>query len=449
MIGCHGLPGFGSMNRRELLRVGALGAAGLTLPDLLRAETGKDKGIKSCIFVFAWGGPAQHETFDMKPDAIPEVRGEFRPINTNVNGIQISEHLPKLAKHADKLAIIRSVNHKNRIHNPGAYYALTGRRPSADVVQFPATRSDWPALGSIMSKLSPMHKALPPYVLLPLFSNDINIPTPGQLGGFLGSAFDPLIISSDPNKSDFNVDSLKPQADVTIERLDDRRNLLASFNASTEEWGKRAAPRDLDRHYERAYNLVSSAATKEAFDLSKESASTRDRYTRTRHGQSMLLARRLVESGVRLVMVNDNEESGQNKIWDTHGGGFKTLKKHLPETDASLSSLIEDLSDRGLLESTLIVWMGEFGRSPKVDKEGGRDHWPDCYSVVMAGGGIKGGQVYGSSDARAAYPKENPCGPEEIHATIFKALGLPEETMLTDALGRPLALYGGSPLPLF
>jgi len=433
--------------RRELLRAGALGTLGLSLPQLLRAETAARPGkIKSCVFIFAWGGPAQQETFDMKPDAPAEIRGEFSPIATNVPGIRICEHLPKLAQLTNHCAIIRSATHKNRVHNPGAYYALTGRPPARDVVEFPAQRNDWPAVGSLLARVRPTAQTVPPYVVLPIFANDISIPTPGQHAGFLGASYDPLVINSDPSKSTFTVPALTPRAELTGDRLDARRGLLAQVNSQVEALHKIGSAGGLDRHMARAFDLVSSAQAKKAFDLEQEPPATRDRYGRTRHGQSVLLARRLVEAGVRLVLVNDAEDNGQNKRWDTHGDGFKTMRKYLPETDSAVSSLLTDLHDRGLLESTLIVWMGEFGRSPKVDKSGGRAHWPDVYSVLLAGGGLRGGQVYGASDSRAAYPREQPVGPEEIHATIYHALGLPEDTHISDAIGRPLALYAGKPI---
>lgn len=432
-------------NRREALTAGALGAFGLSLPQLLKAESAKRGKEMSCILIFAWGGPAQQETFDMKPDAPAEFRGAFKPIPTNVPGTQICEHLPRMARLADKYAIIRSANHTNRIHNPGAYYALTGRKPSADVVQFPATRRDWPAVGSVMAKLRPATHSVPPYVMVPIFSNDIGIPTPGQHAGFLGAGFDPFVISNDPNQPNFQVQSLAPQPNVNPTRLGNRKALVGDMNNSLDYLGSTMAARSLDRHYERAYTLVSSPECKRAFDLTKEPDVVRNRYGRTRHGQSVLMARRLIEAGVRLVMVNDSEDNGQNKRWDTHGGGFKTLEKNLPETDNALASLIEDLHDRGRLDSTLIVWMGEFGRSPKPDKGGGRDHWPDCYSLLMAGAGIKGGAVYGASDAKAAYPKDNPCRPEDIHATIYAALDLADAEIM-DNLGRPLAVHEGQPI---
>ncbi len=435
------------LNRRQLLHAGALGSFGLTLPQLLRAEsTARPGKIKSCIIVFAFGGPAQHETFDMKPNAPDNVRGEFKPIATKIPGIHICEHLPKLAGITDKYSIIRSATHKNRIHNPGSYYMLSGRKPDRDVVEFPAKRGDWPAVGSVLAKLRPGEHSVPPYVVLPVFANDVNIPTPGQHAGFLGAAHDPLVLSGDPNTRAFGVPALAPRPELTIERIEGRRNLLAQIDRQTHAISSSNMQSDLDAHYTRAFDLISSSAAKKAFDLEQESPTTRDRYGRNRHGQSVLLARRLVEAGVRLVLVNDAEANGQNKVWDTHGGGFNTMRKHLPETDSAMSSLLKDLEDRGMLDSTLVVWMGEFGRSPKVDKAGGRDHWPDVYSILMAGGGIRGGSVYGASDSHAAYPKDKPVSPEDIHSTIYRALGIPNDTLLHDNLGRPLALFAGNPI---
>ena len=447
MIGISVPTGLRSMTRRELLRAGALGTLGLSLPQLLRAEaSSRPARIKSCILIFAWGGPAQQETFDMKPDAPAEIRGAFRPIDTNVPGIRICEHLPRLSRLADQFAVIRSASHTSRIHNPGAYYALTGRAPSANVVEFPARRSDWPAVGSVLARVQPTSQPVPSYVVLPIFANDVGFPTPGQHAGFLGGGFDPLVVNADPNRPDFMVPALTPRPELRGERLQERGRLLQQVNAQAQAWSEVGAAGGLDAHYERAIHLVGTAAANQAFDLSGEPAAVRDRYGRTRHGQSVLLARRLVEAGVRLVLVNDAEDNGQNKRWDTHGDGFRTLRQNLPQTDAALSALLTDLRDRGLLESTLIVWMGEFGRSPRVDAGGGRDHWPDVYSLLMAGGGIRGGQVHGASDSRAAYPRENPVGPEDIHATIYHALGLPESTMVHDQLSRPQALYHGRPI---
>ncbi|MEI7683992.1 MAG: DUF1501 domain-containing protein [Planctomycetota bacterium] len=436
------------LSRRQLLHAGALGTFGLSLPHLLRAEAAvRPSNIKSCIIIFAFGGPAQQETFDMKPDAPAEIRGEFKPIATNVTGIRICEYLPKLATMANRFSIIRSATHKNRIHNPGSFYMLTGRRPTRDIVEFAAARGDWPGVGSILAKVQPTQRTLPPYVIVPKFATDVGIPTPGQHGGFLGAAYDPFVIERDPNRPTFEVPDLQPPPELTLDRIDDRRRLLRQINERTATMERFAAAGGLERHYERAYSLLSSTATRKAFDLNEEPVAIRDRYGRNRHGQSVLLARRLVEAGVRLVLVNDaKEEADSNKIWDTHGDGFRTMRQHLPEMDSALSSLLQDLHDRGLLETTLVAWMGEFGRSPRVNDGGGRDHWPDVYSLALAGGGIRGGQVYGSSDSRAAYPTESPVSPEEIHATMYHALGIPEDIHILDNIGRPLSLYNGKPI---
>jgi hypothetical protein len=434
------------LDRRRLLHAGALGAVGLTLPQLLRAESARPGKIKSCIIVFAFGGPAQHETFDMKPNAPDQVRGDFKPTATAVTGIRICEHLPRLAAQADRFSIIRSATHKNRIHNPGSYYMLTGRKPDRDVVDFPARRSDWPAVGSMVASVRPTDKTVPPYVVLPVFANDVNIPTPGQHAGLLGAAHDPLVISSDPSKPTFSVPALAPRPELTVDRIEGRRGLLARLDGQLETMTRGGPAGGFDCHYERAFDLIGSGAARAAFEIEREPAKTRDRYGNNRHGQSVLLARRLIEAGVRLVLVNDAEENGQNKVWDTHDNGFKTLRRHLPETDAAMSSLLQDLHDRGLLETTLVVWMGEFGRSPKLERGGGRDHWPDVYSLVMAGGGIRGGRVHGASDSRAAEPKESPVSPEEIHATIYHALGIPADAHIHDNVGRPMALYSGKPI---
>ena len=436
----------GRLNRRELLCAGALGAAGLSLPNLLASESQRrGQTFKSAILIFAWGGPAQHETFDMKPNAPAEIRGEFNPIRTSVPGIHISEYLPLLSRQAHRFAIIRSANHRARIHNPGASYALTGRAPSANVVDFPARRTDFPSLGSIASQFMPVSRPVPPYVIAPIFANDVTIPTPGQHGGFLGSRVDPMVISGDPSRPNFTVPALQPRADLEGSRFGSRRDLVAQLNRRTSLSGQ-TAPQSFERHIERAFDLVSSTQARQAFDLSLEPDVNRRRYGMNRHGQSVLLARRLVEAGTRLVMVNHAEESGQNKLWDTHGGGFRTMRENLPHTDAALATLLDDLSDRGMLDTTLVVWMGEFGRTPRVDRDGGRDHWPEVYSLVMAGAGIRGGHAYGSSDPTGGYPRDNPVSPEEIHATMYRALGLPDDTHVQDSLGRPLALYSGNPI---
>lgn len=436
----------GALTRRDMLQVGALGSVGLTLPQLLSAESSKrNTNLKSCIMIFANGGPAQLDTFDMKPDAPLEVRGEFKPINTTVPGIQICEHLPKLAKLAGDYALVRSVNHKFKAHPAAAYIALTGHAPARDAL-FPAAPSDFPSVGSVLSSLVPSDPVLPSYVIEPHFSFDVGNIQPGQLAGFLGSAVQPLVATGDPNKPNFKVDNLTLANGLDQQRLDARRSLAQRIDASLEHLGGTLAAQNLDNHYERAFKLLSSSKAKRAFDLNHEPPTVRDRYGRTTYGQSYLLARRLVESGVRMVMVNDSFGKANDR-WDTHGGSIKPLRKNLPETDNALSALLTDLKDRGLLDSTLVVWMGEMGRTPKAPHS---DHWPMVYSILMAGGGIRGGQVHGSSDRNAAYPNQNPVSPGDVLATIYHTFGLTEETMVYDRESRPHPLFAGKPImPLF
>lgn len=433
------------VSRREALRVGALGAVGLGLPQLFEAEArAKPAREKSVILIVPWGGPAQVDTLDMKPDAPDDYRGEFKPIATNVPGIHICEHLPQLAKRADRYAIVRSASHKITTHNSATHYALTGHPPAiVNREMVPASRSDWPCVGSMLARLRPTGQALPPFVQLPQPLIDNGIFSGGQNGGFFGPAYDPFILNQDPAQKDFAVTGLTLQPELTGERIVDRRDLLNRL-----EGEKAAAPAatNLKVLYERAFKLIGSAAAGQAFDLRQEPAHVRQRYGPSRLGQSTLLARRLIEHGVRLVLVGDTQPN-TNGRWDTHNGNVYTnLKRSLAETDAALSALLDDLQDRGLLESTLILWMAEFGRSPKMGKGGGRDHWPHCYSFLIAGGGSKGGLVYGSSDRLAGYPREKPVPPEDIHATLYHALGIPKDTIIHDPLGRPIPLCDGTPL---
>jgi hypothetical protein len=435
-----------AMNRRQLLQAGALGALGLSLPQLLRAESAaRPHKIKSCIFILAHGGPAQLDTFDLKPDAPVEIRGEFKPIRTNVPGINISEHLPHLAKLANHYSLIRSATHGYAIHNPGSYYVLTGRKPDRNIPFLFPKRSDWPALGAVLAKFQPTEQRLPPYVLLPTMAKNFNLLVPGYHAGFLGAAFDPLIVDADPSKPNFAAPAVTPRPELTPRRIEARRRLLAQINDQAQAVGQAAGAGGHDLYFERAFGLVSSAAAKQAFDIAQEPMATRERYGCNLHGQSVLLARRLVEAGVRLVLVNDAYGSGHP--WDTHADNFNELRKGLlPKMDSALASLIEDLRDRGLLDSTLIVWTGEFGRTPRVSGSAGRDHWPHVYSLLMAGGGIRGGHVHGASDSSAAYPRDNPVSPDAIHATIYRALGLPKDIHFTDTLNRPFELYNGEPI---
>ena len=434
------------LSRRDFLQIGGLGTAGLALGNLLQARAAapaRPKGAKSCILLFMNGGPPQMDTFDLKPDAPAEVRGEYKPIDTNVPGIQISEKLPSVAKYIDKTAIIRSVSdsYVGGAHGQSVYLALTGHhspRVQGDDVK-PAT-DDWPTLGSAVARLRPGTGEVPPFVwLLDMHRHTFA----GEGGGFLGKQYDPFRILQDPNRPDFRVQALTGQKDVTLDRLGDRRSLLEAVNRQLDPMLKGGSPATLSRHYEKAFNLLGSSKSREAFDLRSEPDAVRDRYGRHKFGQGTLLARRLVEHGVPLVTVYWTGEEEVNQGWDLHYESYSKLKKLMPPLDKAWAALLGDLSERGMLDDTLVVWMGEFGRAPRIEEKGGRGHWGRCYSVVMAGGGIKGGVVHGKSDRQAANPVENAVGPADIVATIYHCLGISTDTELTDMLGRPLRLSQG------
>jgi len=433
------------LSRRDFLQVGGLGTAGLALGNLLQARAAapaRTKGAKSCILLFMNGGPPQMDTFDLKPDAPAEVRGEYRPIDTNVPGIQISEKLPGIARHIDKTAIIRSVSdsYVGGAHGQSVYLALTGHhspRVQGDDVK-PAT-DDWPNLGSAVARLRPGTGQVPPFVwLLDMHRHTFA----GEGGGFLGKQHDPFRILQDPNRPDFRVQALTGPKEVPTGRLADRRGLLDAMNRQSQLLNS-SAPAALGAHYEKAFNLLGSSKSREAFDLKAEPDAVRDRYGRHKFGQGTLLARRLVEHGVPLVTVYWTGEEEVNQGWDLHYESYTKLKKLMPPLDRAWAALLGDLSERGMLDDTLVVWMGEFGRAPRIEEKGGRGHWGRCYSVVMAGGGIKGGVVHGKSDRQAANPVENAVGPADIVATIYHCLGISTDTELTDMLGRPLRLCQG------
>lgn len=438
------------VSRRDFLQIGGLGTAGLALPQLLQARAaaagsaqpsanaGKAKG---CILLFMMGGPPQMDTFDLKPDAPAEVRGELKPIATNVPGIQISESLPLLARHAEKLAIIRSVGfgYSGGAHGPGVYMALTGHhnpRVNADDIK-PAS-DDFPCLGSAVARLRPGAEAMPPFVwLLDMYRSTFA----GEGGGFLGKRYDPFRILQDPNRPEFRVQALAPLRDVPVARLGERRGLLEQLDRQAESWHHSGT--GIAAHQERAFNLLLSPKAQQAFDLKAERAEVRDRYGRHKFGQAVLLARRLIEHGVPLVTVFWHGEEAVNQGWDLHYDSYNKLRKLMPPLDRAYSTLLEDLTERGLLDETLVVWTGEFGRAPRIEEKGGRGHWGRCYSVALAGGGIRGGQVHGRSDRHAAYPAENPVDPADLVATIYHHLGIDPATELTDPQGRPLRLCQG------
>ena len=424
------------LSRRDMLRVGAAACMGtaFSLPRLLAAGGGKSPGTKdvSLIFVFLHGGLSTIDTFDLKPDAPAEFRGEFNPIRTNVPGINVCEHLPQVSRVMDKFSLLRSFRHNNSDHGPADHYMLTGYFPQAGFNPTMTPNNQRPSHGSIIARKLGPRGAVPPYVCLPKVH-------PSFGSAYLGAIAAPFGIDADPNAPDFSVPNIVPPLNVAAGRLDDRKSLLAGldeFQKSGEAKANKAAG-TVGVFQEKAFELMTSADTRRAFDIHAESPKTRDTYGRNSLGQSCLMARRLVEAGVRCVSIDHSN-------WDTHDNNFSVLKKTLlPQFDPAISTLFRDLSERGLWESTLVVISGEFGRTPRINKNAGRDHWGPSFTVMLGGGGIQGGRVIGKSDARAEKPDADPIGPEDLSATICQALGInPKEEFHTPD-GRPVAIVNG------
>jgi hypothetical protein len=434
------------VSRREFLQIGGLGAAGLALPDLFRARArgamppapGAGRA-RSCILLFMGGGPPQMDTFDLKPDAPVEVRGQFPPTATSVPGTQISSLLPALAKQAHRYAIIRSVSdeYTGGAHGQSVYLALTGHKsPRVNGDDVRPAADDYPCVGSAVARLRGARNGLPPHVWL----LDMHRRTfAGEGGGFLGQAYDPFRILQGPDRPDFRVQGLTPPREVPLDRLADRRGLLERVRRHGDGVLGR---RTMDAHQERAFNMILAPTTRTAFDMSAEPARVRERYGRHKFGQGVLLARRLVERGVPLVTVYWNGEEVPGG-WDLHYRNRERLPPLAGPLDCAFSALLDDLSERGLLDEVLIVWMGEFGRAPLIEKDGGRGHWGRCYSVVFAGAGVNAGMVHGRSDRRAAYPIDGAVSPQDVVTTIYHCLGIATDTELTDVLGRPYRLCQG------
>jgi len=451
MLGIHqsAVPLCEGLSRRDWLRAGALAPFGLALPELLAARaqarpTGARRA-RSCIVVFLFGAPAHQDIWDLKPDAASDVRGEFHPIASSVPGIQLGEHIPHVARQAHHFALLRSVTHADNTHTVAMHWMLTGHRHPQPTTNPRNQPSDFPTFGAVVQKLRPSGRGLPAGISLNAPANQVSANNhifPGFFAGFLGSAYDPLFIAADPSKADFQP---FPAADrAASERLRSRLSLLDEFEARRQMLHRAAQVNTLDAHYANAFDLVTSTAARNAFDLARESDRTRERYGASAFGQGLLLARRLVEAGVMLVTVNWARDDA---YWDTHANNFNQLKNNLlPPFDRGLAALLDDLHQRGLLDETLVVCLGEFGRTPRINNQAGRDHWAACNSVVLAGGGIRGGQVYGASDRSAAYPATNPLSPADIAATIYHTLGIDIHTELHDRVGRPLPLATGTPL---
>jgi uncharacterized protein (DUF1501 family) len=442
-----------SPSRRDLLRAGTLGAAGLALPQLLHLQDAHAAGVPpsadACILLFLWGAPSQFETFDPRPEAPEGIRGEFGVRHTRLPGVLFGEHLPLLAARNDRFTVLRTCAQTSTHHQSAAYEALTGYPPSRDAVALTATPADHPNLGSVVARFAPGRSGMPAFVQLPQLASDVGNLTPGQFAGFLGRQHDPLAILKDPSAPGFNVAELTLPAEMTAARLGDRQALLHHIDRQAKALEQSAEARALGVCEERAVKLLTSPAVREAFDLGREPAALREPYGENTLGQSCLLARRLVEAGVRLVTVCSgfNGKTPQD-AWDTHTDNFRKLKTQLlPPLDRGLSALLDDLDQRGLAERTLLVVMGEFGRTPRINKAAGRDHWHHCYSVLLAGGGVRPGVVLGQSDRQGAYPlRGRVCRPADLCATVYHCLGIDHKGEMADQQGKPLRLTQGEPV---
>jgi hypothetical protein len=456
------------LTRRRLLEVAGTGYLGLNLGGLWGARAAvaapptAARPIRACILVFYYGGPSHLDTFDLKPDAPAEVRGEFQPVATSVPGTRVCEHLPRMALLMHKVALVRSVTHAARLHDSAAIHALTGRPlDGPDRELFAPQPQFYPSHGSAVAYLRRGRPTEVPFASLPFaFRNVQEVPCQG--GGFLGTAYDPLRVEADPDRRRYHAGALRRADGVDAARAGARRALLDALDRG------RAAGDPTRGLYERAFRLLDSEPVRQALDLDREPAAVRERYgfgatptavgsgggggngaemghARQLRGQNLLLARRLVEAGVPFVNVYDFRQQGQN--WDAHHDCAGQHKNHLlPQADRGLAALIEDLDARGLLDSTLVVAMGEFGRTPRINRQGGRDHWPDCYTVLLAGGGVRGGAVYGASDRVGAYPARDPVTPSDLAATIFWRFGLDPAAEFRDQAGRPHRLAAGEPI---
>jgi hypothetical protein len=430
------------ISRRRLLQVGSLGLMGVSLPRLLAANERSALDplprADACIILFLNGGPSHLDMWDLKPQAPDGIRGEFQPISTSLPGYQLSEHLPRLATQIHRATVVRSMHHGvNNAHAAAVYTALTGH--DRGEIGGGTRPTDNPSPGSVLAQLRPPEHPIVPQVTLPYITKEGagGPPQPGFFGGLLGAAYDPLFVLKDPNAADFQVPELALPSDVGIDRLDRRKHLFAALEDSHARLAPSDAYNAMDGFQRRALELLTSERTQQAFRIDSEKTTDRERYGRNIYGQSVLLARRLIEAGTRLVTVSWAPDA--NATWDTHGSNFQSLKGTLlPQFDAACTSLIEDLHNRGLLERTLVAVMGDFGRTPKINaNNAGRDHWNYCYSLMMVGGGFQPGLIYGASDKIGAFPARDPLTPGEIVSTIYHVLGIRHDREIHDALGRP------------
>ena len=452
-----------TISRRRVLAT-SLGCAGFSLTDFLQLQSiakenkTETKGkAKSCIILFAWGGMSHLETWDPKPEGPKEIRGSFDTIPTATPGIHIGEHMPYLAKQTNKLAIVRSMHHGSSAHGKAMYWNFTGHKPpqSDTAANLPPSSSDWPSLLSVISKFKSAPPGLPSSIRIPYPLVDNGTLQAGEYGGWLGSSYNPIVIRTPKGKEfggvsrDLGASRIDPKEAIDRKVLSSRLGLLGHLDQFQ---GIGNSVTDMDYFRNLATDMLMSPNVRNAFDLDLESQATKDKFGNHICGQSMLLARRLVQAEVPIVTVacsagDLNGSAGDH--WDTHADNFNRIKNTmLPAFDRPAAALLDDLDERGMLDETLVVFLTEFGRTPKINKNAGRDHYPSCYSVAFAGAGIQGGQVYGKSDKSGSEPAENACGPADLHATIFEAFGINHKTTITDRLGRPFPISDGEPLPL-
>ena len=444
--------------RRDFLK-SSIGLTGLTLPSLLslvsKAGTQAPKA-KSCIVLYTWGGMSHYESFDPKPEAPSDIRGEFKPISTATPGIQFCEHLPLLAKHTEKMAIVRSIHHRHGGHQQGMYVSLTGHDPEGGIKA--KSRKSWPSITSMISKFNEPRAGTPRAIKLPYSMYDNGTLMAGDYGGWLGSAYDPVIMRTPAGEpfqgvTRYTDKALNLELNLEKRRIQDRSSLLNQLDTRLGQTNGNSTVYDqLDRYRKMAADLLLGSPVHDAYNLEKEDQRVRDMYGDHICGQSLLLARRLVEAGVPVVQTlcsAGDLAGGGGDNWDTHRNHFPKMKDRLlPVFDRSVSALLTDLEQRGMLDETLVVFLTDFGRTPKINGNGGRDHHPGVYSVALAGGGIRGGQVYGSSVSRGAEPGSNACSPADFHATIYSLLGIDHKAELHDQQGRPFKICDGDPLPI-
>jgi uncharacterized protein (DUF1501 family) len=438
------------INRRELLQVGSSALLGIGLPSLLagRAAAAADRTAgraarapRSVILIFMSGGTSHHDTFDPKPDAPDAIRGEFATIPTRVPGLRTCEHLPRLAARADKYALVRTLSHREFNHLVACHHATTGHPQPGAFFDKVASRDDWPCFAGGLDYLRPRGDGIPSGVNLPTYFMEGALTWPGQHAGILGPRHDPWQITQDPNRPDFRVDSLRLAPSLEVERLNDRRALLAQVDRQRAGLADLAAARRLSDQQQLAYAMLTSGQVARAFEVDREPAAVRDRYGRHSFGQSLLLARRLVQAGVPVVQAN----MGRVQNWDTHTTNFRRLKDALlPPLDRGVAALLDDLEATGLLQETLVVLLSEFGRTPRITgSPPGRDHWAPCFFGLFAGAGVRGGQVLGRSDRIGAFPATAPYSPDDVGATVYHTLGVDPASEVRDRQSRPVQLNRG------